>query len=280
MMIGANQAALQQTEVAFHGVGVNDQTINLIALASVLFADVVGRFMRDKFRSNLLVVARAVAHQVSVFRDLREQNRLQVAMVHVRNVEPTRRAVALNESKDLELVRVTALGALHALDVAVEGLVRLKNPTATTEQRAIVLHRFANAMGHEPCALESNAKGAMQLVRANAFLARRHKEHRLQPVAQLDMARLKDGADLDGKGLAAVFALPQTNASAFALKLVVRAYDATMRAYRTIGPQVRFNELVRCFFVVKVRSGKDRFGHECFLERWKHFARTTWVCQV
>src|SRR5262245_20199122 len=111
MMESTDKAALQQAEVAFNGVGVNNQAIDLARLRIFLVL-MIGRFMRGKFRADLLVVARAVGHQVSVFRDLREQDRLQIAMIDVRNMEAASRAVSFNKRKDLVLVRCAASRAL------------------------------------------------------------------------------------------------------------------------------------------------------------------------
>lgn len=47
----------------------------------------------------------------------------------------------------------------------------------------------------------------MQLIRADALLAGRHEENGLQPQVQRNVRGFKDGADLDGEGLAAGVAL-------------------------------------------------------------------------
>ena len=62
-------------------------------------------------------------------------------------------------------------------------------------------------MGNEPCGLEGAAKGAVKLVAADARLAGRHQEHRLQPMAHRYVACLEHGANLHSERLAALVAL-------------------------------------------------------------------------
>ena len=83
------------------------------------------------------------------------------------------------------------------------------------EQVAGFLHRFPNAVGHEPRGLKGGAHRPVNLVAADAFLAAGHQVHRLQPDVERHMARLKYRADLHGKGLHARVALVQSDPGGF-----------------------------------------------------------------
>src|SRR5437762_2863746 len=72
------------------------------------------------------------------------------------------------------------LGIAAASDI---GFVRLDDLAFPAERRWVgVGHRLANAVRQEPSRLVGNAERAVQLVRRNAFLARRHEAEGQQPL--------------------------------------------------------------------------------------------------
>ena len=100
-------------------------------------------------------------------------------------------------------------------------------------------------MPHEPRGFQGHAQSPMQLVRADAFLARANQEHRLKPDMQLDVAGLEDGADLDSEGLAAAIALVGAYAGAIALQLAYAVLaGATVRANGAIGPHAGLDKFI------------------------------------
>jgi hypothetical protein len=101
----------------------------------------------------------------------------------------------------------------------------------------------------------------MELVGANAFLARSDQVDRLQPQVKRNLAVLKDGADTYGKRLAAFVALVHAKASALALKLADALHRATARTGSAARPHARLNERESGCFVVKVWGGQIR-GHD------------------
>src|SRR5262249_41095912 len=142
---------------------------------------------------------------------------------------------------------------LDGLIAANEGFIDFDDTAARAKRReSAFLHRLADTVRHEPCALEGNAQGAVQLIGADALLARRDQEDCLQPQAQRDMAGLEDGPNLHSKRLATVVALAHAHASALAGQLADALVATAVRAYRAIRPQARFYEFVGRFFVVKV----------------------------
>ena len=85
-------------------------------------------------------------------------------------------------------------------------------------------------MAQKPCAFKGDPQSAMQLVRANAFLAGADKMHSSQPIAHGDMAILENGPDLHGERLAASVAFVEANPIAFSFKRRGTFEHATMRA--------------------------------------------------
>ena len=85
----------------------------------------------------------------------------------------------------------------------------------------------------------------------------------LQPQIQLDVARFKDGADLDGERLAARIALPNTHAGALTSQLAAVVDYAAVRAVATVRPKMLFDVIECSFFVVEVRGGKGAAHAAC-----------------
>lgn len=107
-------------------------------------------------------------------------------------------------------------------------------------------------MRHEPSGFERDAKDAPKLIGADTFFRRRHERNRLEPLVYRDMARLKNGPNLHGKGLAALVALVGANAGALAFELADTINSAAMRADRTIRPNAGFNPLISRLLVMEM----------------------------
>jgi hypothetical protein len=116
-------------------------------------------------------------------------------------------------------------------------------------------------MAHEPRALYGHSKDAPELVSANALLAGSYQGNRLKPDVQRNVGILENGPYAHGKGLAAVVALHDAHAGAFARKPPNALYAATVRAGRASGPNAGFYERESRGFVVKVKGGIIR-GHD------------------
>lgn len=114
-------------------------------------------------------------------------------------------------------------------------------------------------MPDEPAGFESAAERTRKLIGANAFLARRQKEHGLQPMAQGYVRRFKDRADLHGKWLTALVALVRADPRTLAPHLGNAIYPAAMGANRPIWPKQRFNPGISGLFVVEALVGNGRF---------------------
>jgi hypothetical protein len=269
MLVNAFHSTLENRKESFDGVGMNIG----IGAGNVFAEHVLSKTMSGKELVERFVLSRIISHYMRVLRYVGLQDRKQGSQFQVVHNHAARFAgFTVNQGKYFVLMfkaapNLRTFGFLGEVSPD-KGFINFNRAAFATEWRHIAgTHCFANAMRHEPCALESDAKGAMQLIRANAFLAGRDQEDRLQPKAQRDMAGFKYSADFHSEGLAAVIALVSTYASAFALHLADAFYTAAMRAYRTFRPDAGFNESVGGFFVVKVWLRK--YAHDCFSLRWK-----------
>ncbi len=97
MLIRTNQAALQNTEVVFDGVGMRDP-------AHIFAFGMIDRTVRLELFGEVPVARSSVRHQVRAFANLPEQERLEARSGDVRDVEASRFAVALDQGKDRVLV--------------------------------------------------------------------------------------------------------------------------------------------------------------------------------
>jgi hypothetical protein len=119
-------------------------------------------------------------------------------------------------------------------------------------ERAI-LHRFANAVEHEPCAFLRNTQIAGDLAGANAILAVGDQPDRREPFVETDRRVLKDGADLGAELLLRVLGLALPNAA--------RGEQGHLRATarrtsHTVRPAQRNR---RAHAVIGIREISDRF---------------------
>jgi hypothetical protein len=71
-----------------------------------------------------------------------------------------------------------------------------------------------------------------------------------------DMTILKDSSHLDSKRFPAHIALIGADTSAFPVHFADSFIGATMRAYRTFGPEQLFNVRVRGLLIMKFRARK------------------------
>jgi hypothetical protein len=106
----------------------------------------------------------------------------------------------------------------------------------------------------------------VQLVAANALLARRDQEDRLQPDIHRDVTRFEDRSNLHRERLAAVVALVRTNPGGLAGHLPVALDATTVRADRAARPDAGFHEGIRSLFVVEVGRRENGVSHERLLD--------------
>ncbi len=85
---------------------------------------------------------------------------------------------------------------------------------------------------------------------------------RRQPVPHGDVARLEDGPDLHGEGLAAGVALVEADPVGLALERAGLVHNATMRADAAIRPDPSLNIGIGGGFVIEVGGAENRLGHD------------------
>ena len=255
MLVNALHAALEDAEIAFDGVGVNVTT-------NVFISGVSSEIMGSEGFGEFLVPLGFVSVDGCLFGNIRLQDRQQGGNPKVFDDNAFGFAGSpVNQSQDFILVSATT-GGFGLLElVADESFINFNNATTSAEiNGAAVIHCQTNTMRHEPSGLEGDAKGAVKLVAGNALLAGAHQVDSLQPEVHGDVASLKDGADLDGEGLAARIALIGADTGRSAVHFAGPFTFATMRADPAIRPNPRLNIGVSGGFIVELRTGKN--GHD------------------
>jgi len=165
-------------------------------------------------------------------------------------------ALAFHQGDNRTLAGMRRPAALRALlDVVFRAKIGLIHfdafAFAANRGRGGVHHGFTDTVFHEPGgAVGAEAKHPVKLVGRNALLASANQMRGQQPLMQGNMRPLIDGAHRCGERLAAIAALPDTRAGAFALQFDGIAYNPTVWAYRTIWPADRLEVLPGGFFVV------------------------------
>lgn len=260
MVIRPEHAALKDSKIRLDRVAVNTTG------ARVFANRMIGGLMRRKLftQAHALVVASVVRVQRRLLRNVLHQDRAKVVRINVGDMETARRAFAIHKRDNL--AKVDAASALYfraiaeaanapTLGFADVSLIHLdRTAIAAHRHDGSFAERFADAMRHEPRSLVRDAEGAVELVRAHALFGRAEKQHGLQPDIQLDLAALENGANRDSELLAAIPALVEAGTMRFALKLVVVANDAAMRAHRAVRPLDALKVFARLVRVLEVRK--------------------------
>ena len=119
-----------------------------------------GAVTREVFTERL-VLRGLIGHQVGSLADMRLKNRLESLAGDVGYMERASTALTLDQRNNGVLVAVAATLGL-GLFVAPERFVGLNLTAARAENtNEALLHRFADAVRHEPCSLVGNAERAM-----------------------------------------------------------------------------------------------------------------------
>lgn len=249
VLVHAANTHLQSAEEAFDAVGSH-------ITASVFLDRMVDGLVRPEACRRLLIELRLIGHEARALVDLRLKQRLQGICGDARDMKRADVALALNQ-RDNFLLFAAVRALAKSLVLAEIGFIGFDNAASAFAAEFLALifsHGKANAMAHKPCSFESDAKNPVELVRADAFLARGNQVDRLQPQVKLNLAVLEDGPDSHGERLAALVALIDAKAGAIAIQLADALHSAAARARSTIRPYARFNEGERSFFVVEVRG--------------------------
>src|ERR1700730_9571614 len=158
MLVNAFHAALENAVVAFDGVGVDNA-------ATVFMRRMVNAFMACKLAADCFVMAPFVGHQVRFLADIISHDTLNIGAAGAINMEAAGRAATLNKGQYDILVSGSAFLFWNAFNAADASFGNFHNSACASHRRnADGPHSLANAMRHEPCSLESYAKGPVKLV--------------------------------------------------------------------------------------------------------------------
>lgn len=262
MLIDALHPALEHRKEPFNGVRVH------IAPAPFV-PPVVDGFMRSKLAANPPVVARLIGYQGAAKISILHDDAPNAVGVDALNLDRSRAALALDQSDDLHLV---APAGLAAPALAIDEFLALPTPkrfvdfqrlplAAERPRAALVVHREPDAMRHVPGGFHVHAERPLKLSGADALLAAAHEIHRLKPEMQRRVTGFKDGADLDGEGLAAGVALVSADPSALALQLPAAIDNAAMGADATARPNDALDPIVCGLLVMEPRVLQNWVRH-------------------
>lgn len=274
VLVDAFHAALEDRVIAFNRVGVDPRRI----LANIFASAVIGRAVEGLQRARAFVLVGFVGQQIGFACNVFVEDALNFLSREFSQHEATRRAsVAVDQRKDaveIPSAGANVIAALAARVLRLQRLVGFNAAEVAAEDRAVVFHRFADAVREKPGALKRDAERAVKLVGADALLAGRNQEHGLKPDVQLDVAVFEDRADLHGEGLAALFdvALVDANPGALALQRAALIDHAAMGADTAIRPHAGFNPPVgRCF--VAEMLGVENATHADKIDRLSGYVK-------
>lgn len=120
--------------------------------------------------------------------------------------------------------------------------------TSAHLRKRTALHRFANAMEHEPCGLLSHSNSAMKFIARDAVLATANHPDSGHPLIEADRRILKNRPNLDGELLLAAVAEPEF--PRFHKRVGIRA--ATRACNLVVRPAEKLRILKSAFRVSEV----------------------------
>lgn len=249
--IRAFDRTLQKTPKVLNAVRVNispnilnGMVNNLMDVFSVKAA--IRLAVRKKFRAGLNKVPNAFMKRlaVSIFDDSSSDFALTLKQSHHGNF--TNRPAPFNHRFPFALVHVARFAA---------NVCFINFDLTRKFLKRACLHRKADSVQEKPCALLSNAKRTVNLIRRDAVLRISNEPDCREPLIKADRRVFHDSSDLDGKLLVTRFvhALPLA-----ASRKIRNGFALTMRASHAIRPTKLSHE---CIASIKVREKLD-----CFLK--------------
>jgi len=236
MLIHAIHAALEDAEKAFN-------RVRMRRAAHVFFRAVIDALVIREVLTDLHILPRFVSHQGRgvgyVFGQLPSEGSAR----NIIDVEGAHLSGTLDKGEHRFLVAVAAANLSSRLATD-EGFVSFDYAADASQDLARRVHRFAQAVRHEPCGFVLHPQRALQLVATAPFLAGTDQVDRLHPLVQRDLASFKDCANRYRELFAAVLALVHARAVRLAIqRIVILAYAAAVGADRAIGPADGFKVL-------------------------------------
>ena len=251
VMVDTVQTALEEGEIAFHGIRVD--------IASHVFArPMIDGLVTLEAHVQPAIRAKVIGHDLGISVDLLPHNLREVCSGHfLYGLRMHKAPLAFYQGKDRRLVRGTASRIGPTASASDIGLIGFYNPPEHISQRSFV-HRMSDSVSHEPGRLIGDAEHPVELVGGDALLGGAHKMQGQKPLAEGDMAILKDSPDRDRELLLAFLALVQARASgAFGLLSafdLIGPFSLAMGANGASRPEGILKKLPSCLFGLEYRK--------------------------
>src|SRR6185437_7731722 len=272
MLVDAEHAAFEHTEIAFNRVGGDDRRLNnglaiwadfvsdLVPVTDVLILLVVDRIVLRELGTEFYVNLGLIGHQMRFFGDVGAYDRRNLVHGSFRRMEAANLSgVAIKQRKDCVLMSCARALLRYTLQAADIGFVSLDRAAIFAHGRyqSADAHCLAQAMHQEPCRFVGNPEHTVHLMGANALLGSVHQEQRGKPLGERDFGALKNRVHGHRELQAALglVALVYASAVGVALKLgdLVLIGVAAVRAIRAFRPNPSLKPFAGLGFV-----GKDR----------------------
>ena len=260
-------AAFQEREKAFDGIGMRHDAVN--ELARPFFLAVVHGVMTRKVSPDATIGMQLVSHQPAFRIDATKDHIAESGGGNVLGLLGSSPTATLDERNDGDAISAGAAApamlwveepSRAALLVDGVGFVRLDDLAFAAEWATTTfVHRQPDAMHQKPCGFHAPAQSALYPAGRDAFFARANQVDRLKPNMQRNVARFENRPHPHRKRLPARPTLPQTPARAFAPQSRGLIDRAAMRAHRAIRPKLRLDVCDRGFFVAEMRRVKSGF---------------------
>src|ERR1017187_1788698 len=197
--VGSTKAALQERPEILNAIGVNLSVYVLLKVIDELML-VLG--------FEIVVASKLVSHDCGTSLNEISNSSMNSRMLAISNDSGFDSSATLKCADDYSLAmstlhsnaiaETTALTLVHIASLAADvGLINLNGSLGPTKLATVLaLQSQANAMQHEPCRFLSNADGAANLVRTNAFAPFRNHPNAKKPLVQSDWRVLENGSSL------------------------------------------------------------------------------------
>lgn len=251
-MVGAGNAALERSEIAFHRVRVN--VAPDVLTSRMIDGTVIGKLLAD-----VEILTAFVRHKARLATDLLHDNGPKRLTADFCDMIGTRTPTTLDKRMNnlfasaADVLLVTLLAVLILLfttHIRRVGFDDLAFAAKWAGMRFDCGHTFSDAVCHEPrCSIRAEAKHSPELMRGYAFLARRHKMSRKQPFVQRDMRALVKRAERGRERFLAAMAFVESRTMALTLEFRGVVHNTAERTDRTVGPAKRLEMLPGSFLV-------------------------------
>jgi len=261
-LINPDHAAFENAVEALDSIGANAHS-GFAVCVTVLTARMIHNAVTGELMTETRVAVGLIGHDVAFARDVLANDRNNLFLGRVLNMEAAGAAFALNEGQHGVLM-AGASADLETVLAADVGFVDLDDRArAAHRSKRAISHSLANAVSKKPSGFHAAREHPLDLISRDTLLARAHQMDNLKPKPQRQVRRLKNSALTHGKRLTAFVAVVKAKAGclAFHLTNALRVSIATVRANWAVRPKLALDIREGGGFIVKVDVIKSRLGH-------------------